>query len=68
MANIEDSALDEEEDEEVLAAVAHYIMVHYEEKESLKKKKKKYKPKAGKYPLAAGIKRFGKEGETAITK
>jgi hypothetical protein len=43
-------------------------MVHYEEKESLKKKKKKYKPKAGQYPLEAGIKRFGKEGETAVTK
>ncbi len=68
LANMEESALDEEEDEEVLAAVAHYIMVHYEEKESLKKKKKKYKPKAGQYPLEAGIKRFGKEGETAVTK
>jgi hypothetical protein len=68
LANIEESALDEEEDEEVLAAVAHYIMVHYQEKESLKKKKKKFKPKAGQYPLGAGIKRFAKEGETAVTK
>jgi hypothetical protein len=68
LANIEESALDEEEDEEVLAAVGHYIMVHYEEKESLKKKKKKYKPKAGQYALETGIKRFGKEGETAVTK
>jgi hypothetical protein len=65
LANIEESTLDEEEDEEVLAAVAHYIMVHYEEKESLKKKKKKFKPKAGQYTLEAGIKRFGKGGETA---
>ncbi len=56
LANKEESTLDEEEDEEVLAAVVHYIMVHYEEKESLKKKKKKYKPKAGQYPLEAGIK------------
>jgi hypothetical protein len=68
LANMEESALDEEDDEEVLAAVAHNIMVHYKEKESLKKKKKKYKPKAGQYLLEAGIKRFGKEGETAITK
>ncbi len=43
-------------------------MVHYEEKENLKKKKKKYKPKGGQYALEAGIKRFGKEGETAVTK
>jgi hypothetical protein len=28
----------------------------------------KYKPKAGQYPLEAGIKCFGKEGETAVTK
>jgi hypothetical protein len=68
LGNIEESALDEEEDEEVLAAVVHYIMVHYEEKESLKNNKKKYKPKAGQYPLEAGIKHFGKEGETAVTK
>ncbi len=68
LGNIEESALDEEEDEEVLAAVVHYIMVHYEEKESLKKKKKTYTPKAGQYLLEAGIKRFGKEGETAETK
>jgi hypothetical protein len=53
--------------EEVLAAVAHYIMVHYEEKESLKRKQK-YKPKAGQHALEAGIKCFGKEGETAVTK
>jgi hypothetical protein len=68
LANMEESALDEEEDEEVSAAVTHYIMVHHEEKESLKKKKKKYKPKTGQYLLEAGIRHFGKEGETAVTK
>ncbi len=51
-----------------MAAMGHYIMVHYEEKEGMKKKKKKYKPKSGPYQLEAGIKRFGKQGETAVTK
>jgi hypothetical protein len=52
----------------VLSAVAHYIMVHYAEKELIKKHKKKYKPKDGQYTLDAGLRKFGNEGETAITK
>ncbi len=67
-AMMEEDPAEDEEDEEVLAAVGHYIMVHYKEKEGLKKKKKKYKPKSGQYQLEAGIKRFGKQGETAVTK
>jgi hypothetical protein len=51
-----------------VAVVAHYIMVHYEEQEGIKKKKNKYKPKSGQYQLEAGIKQFGKRGETAVTK
>ncbi len=50
-----------------MATVGHYIMVHYEEKEGMKKKKKKYKPKSWQYQLEAGIKQFGKQGETAVT-
>jgi hypothetical protein len=44
-------------------------MVHYEEKEGIKKtKKKKYKPKAGQYQMEAGIRKFGEQGEIAVTK
>jgi hypothetical protein len=68
LAMMEEDPVEDEEDEEVLAAVGHYIMVHYEEKEGMKKKKKKYKPKSGQYQLEAGIKRFSKQGETAVTK
>jgi hypothetical protein len=68
LAMMEEDPADDKEDEEVLAVVGHYIMVHYKEKEGMKKKKKKYKPKSGQYQLEAGIKRFGKRGETAVTK
>jgi hypothetical protein len=68
LAMVEEDPAEDEEDEEVLAAVAHYIMVRYKEKEGVKKKKKKYKPKSGQYQLEAGIKRFGEQGETAVTK
>jgi hypothetical protein len=51
-----------------MSAVAHYIMVHYAEKELIKKRKKKYKPKDGQYTLDAGIKKFGDQGESAVTK
>jgi hypothetical protein len=68
LAMVEEDPAEDKEDKEVLAAVAHYIMVHYEEKEGVKKKKKKYKPKSGQYPLEAGIKRFGEQGETAVAK
>jgi len=44
------------------------IMVHYEEKEGIQNKNKKYKPKSGQHQLKAGIKRFGKPGETAVIK
>ncbi len=57
----------EDNDEEMLAMVAHFIMTHYAEKEVIKKKKN-YKPKSGQYQLEAGIKRFGKQGEMAVTK
>jgi hypothetical protein len=43
-------------------------MVHYAEKELIKKRKKKYKPKDGQYTLDAGIRKFGDEGESAVTK
>ncbi len=68
LAMAEEDPADNKEDEEVLGAVAHYIMVHYKEKEGVKKKKKKYKPKSGQYQLEAGIKRFGEQGETSVTK
>ncbi len=68
LAMVEDDQAEEEEDKEVLAVVAHYIMVHYKEKEGVKKKKQKYKPKSGQYQLEAGIKQFGEQGETAMTK
>ena len=51
-----------------MSAVAQYIMVHYAEKELIKKRKKKYKPKDGQYTLDAGLRKFGDEGETAVTK
>jgi hypothetical protein len=54
--------------DEGMSAVAHYIMVHYAEKELIKKRKKKYKPKDGQYTLDAGIRKFGDEGESAVTK
>ncbi len=57
---------EKDNDEEKLAAVAHYVMTHYVEKEVIKKKK--YKPKSGQYQLEAGIKGFGKQGESAVTK
>jgi hypothetical protein len=68
LAMMEEDPVEDKEDEEVLAAVGHYIMVHYKEREGMKKKKKKYKPKSGQYQLEAGIKGFGKQGETAVTK
>ena len=51
-----------------MSAVAHYIMVHYAEKELIKKRKKKYKPKDGQYTLDAGLRKFGDEDKTAVTK
>ncbi len=68
LAMMEEDPAEYKEDKEVLAAVAHYIMVHYKEEEGMKKKKKKYKPKSGQYQLEAGIKQFGEQGETAVTK
>jgi hypothetical protein len=65
---VEEDPAEDEEDDEVLAVMAHYIMVHSKEKEGVKKKKKKYKPKSGQYQLEAGIKQFGEQGETAVTK
>jgi hypothetical protein len=53
---------------EGLVAVAHYIMVHYAKKEVQKRRRKKYKPKSGQYQLEAGIKHFGDQGETAVTR
>jgi hypothetical protein len=53
---------------EGMSTVAHYIMVHYAKKELIKKRKKKYKPKDGQYTLDAGIRKFGDEGESAVTK
>ena len=67
-ATAEEVPANDKEDEEVLAAVAHYIMVHYKEKEGIKKKRNKYKPKSGKCKLEAGIKQFGEQGETTVTK
>jgi hypothetical protein len=49
-------------------AVAHYIMVHYAKKELIKKRKQKYKPKDGQYTLDSDLRKFGDEGETAVTK
>jgi hypothetical protein len=66
LATVGDKHDEEDNDEEELAAVAHYVMTHYAEKEVIKKKK--YKPKSGQYQLDAGIKRFGKQGESAVTK
>jgi hypothetical protein len=54
--------------DEGMSAVGHYIMVHYAEKELIKKRKKKYKPKDGQYTLDAGIKKFGDQGKSAVTK
>ena len=51
-----------------LSAVAHYVRVHYAEKRLIKKRKRKYKPKDGQYTLGAGLRKFGNEGEMAITK
>ena len=68
LATADENPAEDEADGEVLAAVAHYIMVHYEEKEGTKKKKKRYKPKSGQYQLQAGIKWFGEQGKTAVTK
>jgi hypothetical protein len=68
LAMVEEDPAEDKEDKEVLAAVAHYIMVHCEKKEGVKKKKKKHKPKSGQYQLEAGIKQFGEQGETAVTK
>jgi hypothetical protein len=59
---------DTEISDETLSKVAQYIMVHYAEKELIKKCKKKYKPKDGQYTLDTGLKKFGDEGETAVTK
>ncbi len=56
----------EDNNEEELAVVMHYVLTHYAEKEVIKKKK--YKPKSGQYQLEAGIKRFGKQGDSAVTK
>ena len=39
-------------------AVAHYIMVHYAKKELIKKR----------YTLDSDLRKFGDEGETAVTK
>jgi hypothetical protein len=47
-------------------AVVHFVMAHYAEKEVIKKNK--YKSKSGQYQLEAGIKRFGKQGVSAVTK
>ena len=66
LATVGDKHDEEDNDEEELAAVAHYVMTHYAEREVIKKKK--YKPKSGQYQLEAGIKRFGKQGESAVTK
>jgi hypothetical protein len=52
-------------EKEELAVVVHYVMTHYAEKEVIKKKK--YRPKSGQYQLEAEIKRFGKQGELAVT-
>ena len=54
--------------DKALSAVAHYIMVHYAEKELIKKRKMKYTPKDGQYTLDARLRKFGDEGETAVTK
>jgi hypothetical protein len=54
--------------EETLSVVVHYIMVHFAEKELIKKRKRKYKPKDGQYTLDARLRKFGDEGETAVTK
>jgi hypothetical protein len=59
---------DTEISDETLSEIAHYIMVHYAEKELIKKRKKKYKPKDRQYTLDVGLKKFGGEGETAVTK
>ena len=69
LATVDENPANDEEIKEVLAAVAHFMMIHYKEKEGIKKKKKKkYKPKEGQYQLEAGIKGFGEQGETAVTK
>ncbi len=66
LATVGDKHDEEDNDEEELAVVAHYVMTHYAEREVIKKKK--YKPKSGQYQLKAGIKQFGKQGESAVTK
>jgi hypothetical protein len=66
LATVGDKHDEEDNEEEELATVAHYVMTHYAEREVIKKKK--YKPKFGQYQLEAGIKRFGKQGESAVTK
>ncbi len=66
LATVGDKHDNKDNDEEELAAVAHYVMTYYEEKEVIKRKK--YKPKSGQYQLEAGIKWFGKQGESAVTK
>jgi hypothetical protein len=68
LAMTEEDPVEDKDDKEVLAMVGHYIMVHYEEREGMEEKKKKYKPKSGQYQLEAGIKQFGNQGETAVTK
>jgi hypothetical protein len=69
IATVDDKHDKEDNDEEVLATLAHYVMTHYTEKEGTKKKKKKkYKPKSGQYQKEAGIKHFGKQGETSVPK
>jgi hypothetical protein len=43
-------------------------MVYYAEKELIKKRKQKNKPKEWQYTLDAGLRKFGDEGMTAVTK
>jgi hypothetical protein len=66
LATVGDKHDEEDNDKEELAAVAHYVMTHYAEKEVIKKKNNK--PKFGQYQLEAGIKQFGKQGESAVMK
>ncbi len=66
LATVGDKRDKEDIGEEELALVVHYVMTHYSEKGVIKKKK--FKPKSGQYQLEAGIKQFGKQGESAVTK
>ncbi len=66
LATVGDKHDEEENDEEELATVAHYIVTHNAEKKVIKKKK--YKPKSGQGQLEAGIKWYGRKGESAVTK